>query len=116
MLESRLAELRASALAGIAAAVTPQDLELVRVDVLGRKGSLAQISKEMGEIPANQKAAAGKLLNSVKQEIASAAETKAAQFADASLRARLAAESIDLTLPAPGVRPGSLHPVTQLQP
>jgi phenylalanyl-tRNA synthetase alpha chain len=115
MLEERLAELRASALAGIAASASPEDLERVRVDVLGRKGSLAQISKEMAKVPADQKAAAGKLLNSAKQEIEGALETKSTQFADTALRARLDAEWVDLTLPAPGPRPGSLHPVTQIR-
>src|SRR5713101_5224140 len=115
MLDARLTELGASALAGIAAAGSPEDLERVRVDVLGRKGTLAQISKEMGKVAPDQRAAAGKLLNSVKQEIEAALESKARQFADAALGARLDAEWVDLTLPAPGVRPGSLHPVTQIQ-
>src|SRR5713101_1778788 len=115
MLDARLTELGASALAGIAAAGSPEDLERVRVDVLGRKGTLAQISKEMGKVAPDQRAAAGKLLNSVKQEIEAALESKASQFADAALGARLDAEWIDLTLPAPGVRSGSLHPVTQIQ-
>ena len=115
MLEERLAGLRASALAGIAAASTLEELERVRVAVLGRKGSLAEVSKEMAKVPADQKAAAGKLLNSVKQETEAALEAKASQFAGAALKSRLDAEWVDLTLPAPGVRPGSIHPVTQIQ-
>jgi len=115
MLEDRLSELRSDALARIAAAGSPEDLERVRVDVLGRKGTLAQISKEMGKVAPEQRGAVGKLLNSVKQEIEAALEAKVSQFAEAALRERLDAEWIDLTLPAPGVRPGSLHPVTQVQ-
>jgi len=115
MLEARLSELRASALAGIAAASSPEDLERVRVDVLGRKGALAQISKEMGKVAPEQRGAIGKLLNAVKQEVEAALETKASEFAEAALRTRLDAEWMDLTLPAPGVRPGSLHPITQIQ-
>jgi phenylalanyl-tRNA synthetase alpha chain len=57
MLEARLAELGANALAGIATAKSPEDLELVRVEVLGRKGTLAQISKEMGKVAPDQRAA-----------------------------------------------------------
>src|SRR5262249_26105869 len=105
MLEDRLAELRASALARIAAAGSPEDLELGRVDVLGRKGKLAQISKEMGKVPPEQRGAVGKRLNEVKQEIEAAFETKSSGFAEAELRARLDSEWIDLTLPAPGLRP-----------
>jgi phenylalanyl-tRNA synthetase alpha chain len=115
MLEARLTELGESALAGIAAAASPADLELVRVDVLGRKGALTLIGKEMGKVAPDQRGAVGRLLNSVKQKIESALEAKAGQFAQAALRARLDSEWVDLTLPAPGVRPGSLHPVTQVQ-
>ena len=114
MIETRLSELRSDALARIAAAGSLEDLERVRVDVLGRKGTLAQISKEMGKVAPEQRGVVGKLLNSVKQEIEAALEAKESQFADTSLRERLDAEWIDLTLPAPGVRPGSLHPVTQV--
>jgi phenylalanyl-tRNA synthetase alpha chain len=112
---ARLSELRATALAAIAAANSPEDLERVRVDVLGRKGALAQISKEMGKLPPEQRGPIGKLLNSVKQELDAALETKSGNSTDAALRARLDSEWMDLTLPAPGLRPGSLHPITQIQ-
>src|SRR5258706_1644849 len=115
MLEARLAELGASALEGIKAAASMEDLERVRVDVLGRKGALALLSKEMGKLAPEQRAAAGKLLNAVKQEIEAALEAKSSQFADAALTSRLDSEWIDLTLPAPGPRPGTLHPVNQIQ-
>jgi phenylalanyl-tRNA synthetase alpha chain len=115
MLEARLSELRATALAAIAAADSPEELERVRVDVLGRKGALAQISKEMGKVAPEQRGPVGKLLNAVKQEVEGALEAKERKFADAALEARLDAEWMDLTLPAPGVRPGSLHPITQIQ-
>jgi phenylalanyl-tRNA synthetase alpha chain len=115
MLEARLSELRATALAAIAAAGSTEDLERVRVDVLGRKGALAQISKEMGKIAPEQRGPIGKLLNAVKQEVEAALETKASEDAAAALRTRLDAEWMDLTLPAPGLRPGSLHPITQIQ-
>ncbi len=117
MLEAKLHELGASALEGVMAAGSEEDLERVRVDVLGRKGALAQISKEMGvkKVASADRAAIGKLLNSVKQELEAALEAKTKLFADQALRARLEAEWVDLTLPAPGVRPGSLHPVTQIQ-
>jgi len=83
--------------------------------VLGRKGTLALISKEMGKLAPERRGVVGKLLNSVKQEIEAAFESEDGQFGEAALQARLDAEWIDLTLPAPGVRPGSLHPVTQVQ-
>jgi phenylalanyl-tRNA synthetase alpha chain len=115
MIEAQLSELRARALEGIAAAQSEADLERVRVEALGRKGAIAEISKQMGKLAPAERGPIGKLLNSVKQEIEAALDAKASQFAAAAQEARLDAEWVDLTLPAPGVRPGSLHPVTQIQ-
>ena len=115
MLEKRLSDLESGALARILAARSPQELEPVRIEVLGRKGSLAQISKEMGRIAPEERARAGKLLNAAKQKLEEALESRQQQFAGAVLQARLDAEWIDLTLPAPGPRAGHLHPITQIQ-
>jgi phenylalanyl-tRNA synthetase alpha chain len=115
MADSRLEELRRSTLAAFASASSLEELERARVEALGRKGALAQISKEFGRITAEERAHLGKWLNSVKQDLESEYERKKRRFEQAELAERLAAEWIDVTLPAPGTRPGSLHPVTQLQ-
>ncbi len=115
MADSRLEELRRSTLAAFASASSLEELEKARVEALGRKGALAQISKEFGRIAAEERARLGKLLNSVKQDLESEYESKKQRFEQAELAERLAGEWIDVTLPAPGTRPGSLHPITQLQ-
>ena len=115
MVQAGLAELEARALERITAAASIEQLESVRVEVLGRKGALAQISKDMGKLSAAERAELGKLLNAVKQSVDSAFSARKRQFEQAALRARLEGEWIDLTLPAPGPGPGSLHPVTQVQ-
>jgi phenylalanyl-tRNA synthetase alpha chain len=115
MADSRLEELRRSTLAAFASASSLEELEKARVEALGRKGALAQISKEFGRIAAEERARLGKLLNSVKQDLESEYEKKKRRFEQAELAERLGGEWIDVTLPAPGTRPGSLHPVTQLQ-
>jgi phenylalanyl-tRNA synthetase alpha chain len=115
MLEKQLSDLASGALARILAAGSPQELETVRVEALGRKGSLAQISKEMGKVAPEERARIGKLLNAHKQELEAALESRQREFAEAALQARLDAEWVDLTLPAPGPRMGHLHPVTQIQ-
>lgn len=115
MLDGQLEELRRATLAAFAAAVSVEELEETRVEALGRKGTLAQITKEFGKLPSGERARVGKLLNSVKQDLESEYEEKKRRFEQAELAGRLAKEWIDVTLPAPGVRPGSLHPITQLQ-
>jgi phenylalanyl-tRNA synthetase alpha chain len=115
MLEANLTELESAARRRIEAAATPEELEAVRVEVLGRKGALAGISKGMGRLAPEERARIGKLLNAAKQNLEVALEARQARFDSDALARRLDAEWIDLTLPAPGTRPGSLHPVTRIQ-
>jgi len=93
-------------------------LESARVEYLGRKGMLASVTaavgKQMGQLAPNQRVLIGRLLNSVKQDLESRYETRKAGFERAALDARLSSEWIDLTLPAPGTRPGSMRRMRQL--
>jgi len=115
MLEEQIRALQADARVRIEAACSIEELDAVRVEALGRKGALAQISKEMGKLAPEERARAGKLLNAAKQTLEEAFERQKSKFDEAKLAARLDAEWVDLTIPVPGTRPGSLHPVTQIQ-
>lgn len=115
MLDSTLSEIEARALSAIEGAADAAALEEARVEFLGRKGALAQIGKDMGKLPPEERARIGRLLNTVKQTLEERFEKKKAWFEQQALAARLDAEWLDVTLPAPGVRPGSLHPLTQIQ-
>jgi len=114
-LAATLQELKDSALARIAQATTLEELEAIRVEAVGRKGVLANAGKDMAKVAKEERAAMGQLLNAVKTAIESALDAKTTSFAAAALNERLASEWVDLTLPAPGVKPGALHPVTQVQ-
>ena len=103
------------ALERIQNAPTLEELEAVRVEVLGRKGTLAAFSKDMGRLSTDERARVGKELNAAKQELEAAFAKKKAEFDDAALRARLDSEWLDLTLPASGLPAGKLHPITQIQ-
>jgi phenylalanyl-tRNA synthetase alpha chain len=113
--ESIISETRNGALARIASARTADDVEAVRVEVLGRKGVLTGISKEFGKLTPEDRARIGKLLNAVKQELEAALDSRKSAFAQQALNARLQTEWVDLTLPAPPPGRGSLHPVTMVQ-
>ena len=115
-MESSLAELEQSSLKAVAEASRIEELEAIRVRVLGRKGgALAEVSKQMGKLSSEDRARVGKLLNQVKTALEEALETRKRAFEEAALAARLDAEWLDLTLPAAGVKPGSLHPLTQIR-
>jgi len=115
MLEQQLSDLESAALARIQGASSPQDLDAVRVEVLGRKGSLAQVSKDMSKVAPEDRARIGKLLNATKQKLEPAFEARLREFDAKALEERLNAEWLDLTLPAPGPQMGHLHPITQIQ-
>src|SRR5436189_5887356 len=99
MLEQSIQELEGRSLQRIAAAQTPDELEAVRVDALGRKGALAEISKGMGKLAPEEKKLVGQSLNAAKQKIEAAYEGRKHQFEGDALNARLDAEWLDLTLP-----------------
>ena len=111
----QLVSLSEDALRRIAAAESLETLEEIRVEVLGRKGKLAAAGKDMAKLSASEKAEAGKLLNHAKQKLESEFEARKAKFERQALALKLESEWLDLTLPAPGIRPGSLHPITQIQ-
>jgi phenylalanyl-tRNA synthetase alpha chain len=115
LLETKLEDLRRSTLAAFASAGSLDTLEEARVEALGRKGTLAQISKDFGKLSPDERSRLGKLLNSVKQDLEAENAAKKERFEKAALAEQLAGEWIDVTLPASGVRPGSLHPITQIQ-
>ncbi|MEI9975217.1 MAG: phenylalanine--tRNA ligase subunit alpha [Ignavibacteriota bacterium] len=115
MLDHSIPELEARSIDRIAAASTEEELEAVRVDALGRKGPLALAGKEMGKLPAAERASFGKLLNSARQNIEQALAARQQILAEAALQKRLDSEWLDVTLPAPGPRRGHLHPITHIQ-
>jgi phenylalanyl-tRNA synthetase alpha chain len=115
MLDSNLQELEVRASTLLDGAASMEALETARVEFLGRKGALVTIGKEMGKLAPEDRARVGKLLNAVKQNLESRYEARKAAFDRAALDSRLASEWLDLTLPAPGTRPGKLHPLTRIQ-
>lgn len=115
MLLTTLSEMEGRAVSLLDGAATLEALETARIEFLGRKGALANAGKEMAQLPAAERAEAGKLLNAIKQKLEGKYEQRRQDFERAALNARLEQEWLDLTLPAPGVRPGSLHPLTQIQ-
>jgi phenylalanyl-tRNA synthetase alpha chain len=102
-------------IARMEAATDLASLEALRVELLGRKGLLAEAGKSMGKLSPDERAEAGKQLNAAKQRLESAYETRKASFQAEALATKLNAEWLDLSVPPIGVTPGHLHPITQIQ-
>jgi phenylalanyl-tRNA synthetase alpha chain len=112
-LERQLAAIEAEAAAAAEAAATLDAARQVESRFLGKKGSLTQIVRSVGKLPADERAEVGRLANEAKQRIEQLFETtrqtRAQQAAEAERRQ---AAAYDPTLPAP-LRPrGGVHPIT----
>ncbi len=101
------------ALAEIAAADTSAALEALRVGLLGKSGSVTAQLKQLGALPADQRKAAGEAINRARDGLATALAARKAELDAAALEARLATETLDVTLPGIDAGRGGLHPVSR---
>jgi len=97
----------------VAQAADPAALDAVRVNFLGKKGLLTEQMKELGKLPKEEKPKAGQAINKAKQQVQGLINEKGQQLRDAEIKQKLAAESIDVTLPGRTNEIGGIHPVTR---
>jgi len=88
-------------------------LENAKARYLGKEGSLTGLLKGLGKLEASERPAAGSRINEVKQQIEAALQARRDAIQQQALQDRLAAESLDVTLPGRGTGVGGLHPVTR---
>jgi phenylalanyl-tRNA synthetase alpha chain len=105
--------LRNQALGEIATAADLPALDQVRVHYLGKSGRLTAALKALGELPKEERPAAGQVINQVKMTLQAAIDERRAALEREALSARLAGERIDVTLPGRGQHSGGLHPITR---
>lgn len=110
---SEIQSLTERALADVAAAQTPDQLEALRVALLGKSGSITAQLKQLGTLPADQRKAAGEAINLSRDALTAALSERKHMLENAALDARLAGERIDVTLPGRRGERGGLHPVTR---
>ncbi|WP_019529075.1 phenylalanine--tRNA ligase subunit alpha [Dasania marina] len=108
-----LESLAALARAAINDAHDVSALDDVRVQFLGKKGSITDLLKGLGKLSAEARPAAGAEINKVKQILQQAIGEKKTALETAAIAEKLAAEQIDITLAGRGQNVGGLHPVTR---
>ena len=108
-LEQIVNEARA-AFAGIS---DPDALEQAKARFLGKNGQISELLKNLGKLPPEEKKTAGAAINQAKQAVEEALNSRREAIREAALAARLAEESLDVTLPGRTELRGGLHPVTR---
>ncbi|MDR4925289.1 phenylalanine--tRNA ligase subunit alpha [Peribacillus simplex] len=113
-MQERLLELQEEALQKVAAASELKELNEVRVAYLGKKGPITEVLRGMGKLSAEERPKIGALANEVREAIATKIEEKQKVLETAAVNAKLATETIDVTLPGRPVNKGNLHPLTRV--
>ena len=105
-------ETRDLALAEISRAEGHSQLERARVGILGRKGTITALLRNLSTLPKEQRPVVGKQVNEAKQAIEKALVRRREEL-DSSLGNTPKVDAVDITLPGRTQHQGSLHPVTQ---
>ena len=113
-MKQQLENIRLQALRELDAASTPAALEELRVRLLGKKGELTAVLKQMGKLSPEERPVMGQVANAVRADIEAKLEERKAAVHAAALEAKLAEESIDVTIPGDAVAVGHQHPMNQV--
>jgi phenylalanyl-tRNA synthetase alpha chain len=106
--------LKTQTLTDIAAADSVDALEAVRISALGKQGAISALLKSLGGMTPEERQTQGPLINGLRESVTAAIADKKAALEAAALEARLATERLDMTLPAPAMPQGTIHPVSQV--
>jgi phenylalanyl-tRNA synthetase alpha chain len=109
-----IAVLERQILSAVAEAADEAALEATRVAALGKKGSVSELLKTLGGMSPEQRKESGPQFNSLRDRVTEAIAARKAALESSALERRLSSERVDVSLPAPEIPRGSVHPVSQV--
>jgi phenylalanyl-tRNA synthetase alpha chain len=109
-----LDQLRDDLLAAVDSATTPEAIEALRVSALGKSGSVTGLLKTLGGMSPEERQVQGPRIHGLREAVTAAIGGRKAALERADLDARLARETLDMTLPAAAPLGGTVHPVSQV--
>ena len=98
-MKEKLKELQELALKQIETAMKSSELEEIRVKFLGKKGELTTILRSMGGLSPEERPLVGKLVNEAKALVEDKLDATIKSIKDKEREAKLASETIDISLP-----------------
>ena len=113
-MKDKLLRIREESLNTIKSIETFKQLEEIRVKLLGKKGELTQILREMGKLSETERPIIGQMANEVRDKINKKIEETAAFIKNKELELRLKSEQIDVTMPGRKKALGNKHPITKV--
>ena len=112
-LSADLRSLQERALKEISAALDPASLEALQIGYLGKKGELTAVLRGIGALPAEDRPRVGAIANEVGEVVRGALAVRSSQLRAQVQALRLAAETVDVTLPGRPLARGALHPIPE---
>ncbi len=113
-MKEKLEEISQKSKERISKITNSQELNELKVKILGKKGELTEILRGMGQIAAEQRPIVGSMINNVRNEIEELISEKEEEFKKKELQEKLEAEKIDVTLPSTKTKRGSKHPLNRI--
>lgn len=111
-MKQQLENIESEAIKEISSCDSIKGLDDLRVKFLGKKGELTAILKQMGKLSAEERPVIGQLANKIRQDIENVITEKMNELKEKEQAAKIAAESIDITLPGKPQSLGKLHPLS----
>ena len=111
-MKQQLESIRQKAIAALDEANTPAELEELRVRLLGKKGELTAVLKQMGSLSAEERPVMGQLANEVRSALTDAISQQSKHLEELALELKLKAETVDVTIPGEPHELGHKHPIT----
>ena len=112
MIKEKLEQINKQVLEQLEASKDLNDLNRIRVEVLGKKGQLTDLLKSMKDVAPQDRPKVGQMVNEARASIEAAMEARKRRMEEALLDLKLKSEVIDVTLPAKKSRLGHSHPNT----
>ena len=113
-MKAQLEAIKLQAMTDLDNASTPAMLEELRIKLLGKKGELTAVLKQMGKLSPEERPAMGQIANAVRAAIEEKLEARKAEVNASVLEAKLASEAIDVTIPGKTLSLGHQHPMNMV--
>ncbi|PCD04578.1 phenylalanine--tRNA ligase subunit alpha [Sphingomonas spermidinifaciens] len=111
---SELQTLQVDLLARVEGAASIEAVEAIRVEALGKQGRVTALLKSLGGMTPEERLVEGPAIHALREAVTGAIGDRKAALERAALDGKLAAETLDMTLPVDRIAPGSVHPVSQV--
>jgi len=106
-MKEKVETLKTEVLEKVANTTSLKEINDLKVEYLGKKGPIQELSSHMRDLDAEGKKEFGMLLNGLKQDVTNAIDTKIKEYQEAELNEKLSKEKIDVTLPATKIPTGA---------